>query len=266
MHPEIRAAASRRWKIAAQPPSNGAKGLPMRASWKFALAVVAGVSGMGTSPAREGDDEPVVVEARNGPLELEKLVALVADVTGEPYLFDRAALHGLRARPIEAKAIPRERLLAYLDDQLREFDFVHVERVVAGVRCHRVVSVHSLARVQSDLKSVAEVVTPEELASIADRWKLVTTAFTFRSHGLAEGMQHTLCYRHADSGSEAIRRVQETGIFVMTGGAANVAQEVALMRRLDASGIHSEFDAREEARCEALAARVTALEAALARH
>ena len=74
----------------------------MRASWKFmlaaALAVAPGSSGMGTSPARDGDDDPVAVEARDGPLELEKLVALVAEVTGEPFFFDRAALHGLRAR------------------------------------------------------------------------------------------------------------------------------------------------------------------------
>jgi type II secretory pathway component GspD/PulD (secretin) len=239
----------------------------MRASWKFALAVVASVSGMGTSPARDGDDDRIAVEARDGPLELEKLVALVADVTGEPFFVDPAALHGLRARPIETKAIPRKRLLSYLDDQLREFDFVHVERIVAGVRCHSVTALgRSGGHRSASLKTDAEVVTPDELASIADRSKLVTTALTFRSRGLAEGMQHTLCYRHADSASEAIRLVQETGIFVMTGAASNVAQEVALIRRLDASGIRSEFDAREEARCEALAARVTALEAALAGH
>jgi len=238
----------------------------MRASWKFALAVVLGVSGMGTSPARDGDDDLVAVEARGGPLELEELVALVADVTGEPFFFDRAALHGLRARPIEAKAIRRRRLLAYLDDQLREADCLHVETIVAGVRCHRVVSVHSPSRVQSDLKTAAEVVTPDELASIADRSKLVTTGVTFRSYGLAFGLDHTFCYRHADSASEAIVHIQGTSAWLLTGSAANVAQEVALIRRLDASGIRSEFDAREEARCEALAARVTALEAALARH
>ncbi len=108
--------------------------------------------------------------------------------------------------------------------------------------------------------------TPDELASIADRWKLVTTAITLRSTGLAEGMEHTLCYRHSDSATSAIRRMQGTSAYFITGPAANLAQEVPLMRRLDASGIRSEVDAREEARCEALAARVTALEAALARH
>jgi hypothetical protein len=240
----------------------------MRVSWKFtwaaALAVAPGSSGMGTSPAGQGDDDRIAVEARDGGIELEKLLALAADVTGEPFFFDPAALHGLRARPIETKAIPRKRLLAYLDDQLREADCVIVERVVAGVRCHRVVSRGFPGRSQSDLKAAAEVVTPDELASIADRSKLVTTGVTFRSPGLAFGMSHTLCYRNADSASEAIVHVQGTSAWLLTGTAANLAQEVALIRRLDAAGIRSEFDDREEARLDALASRVAALEAALA--
>jgi hypothetical protein len=240
----------------------------MRVSWKFtwaaALAVTLGSSGMGTSPAGQGDDDLIAVEAHDGGIELEKLLALVADVTGEPFFFDRAALHGLRARPIEARAIPRKRLLEYLDDQLREADCVIVERVVAGVRCHRVVARGFSGRSQSDLKTAAEVVTPDELASIADRWKLVTTVVTFRSTGLARGMDHSICYRHADSQSESIRSIQGTGAFVITGPAANLAQEVALIRRLDAAGIRSEFDDREEARLDALVVRVAALEAALA--
>jgi hypothetical protein len=70
----------------------------------------------------------------------------------------------------------------------------------------------------------------------------------------------------ADSTSAALEHIQGTTAFVIVGPAADVAPIVAEMRRLDASGIRSEFDAREQARCEALAARVTALEAALARH
>jgi hypothetical protein len=77
-------------------------------------------------------------------------------------------------------------------------------------------------------------------------------------------MDHSICYRHADSQSESIRSIQGTGAFVITGPAANLAQEVALIRRLDASGIRSEIDDREEARLDALVARVAALEAALA--
>jgi hypothetical protein len=144
-------------------------------------------------------------------------------------------------------------------------DFVQIEAVVAGVRCHRVIMLGgSSGRQATSLKTAAEVVTPDELASISDRWKLVTTGVTFRSAGLARGMDHSLCYRHADSASEAIVHVQGTSAWFLTGTAANVAQEVALIRRLDASGIRSEFDVREEARLDALASRVAALEAALA--
>ena len=206
----------------------------MRASWKFALIVALGSSGMGTSPAGDGDDELIAVEARGGPIELEKLLTLAADVTGEPFFFEPAALHGLRARPIEAKAIPRRRLLAYLDDQLREEDFVQIEAVVAGVRCHRVVALGGPGgRHSSSLKTDAEVVPPDELASIADRSKLVTTGVTLRSFCLAEGLDHAFCYRHGDSATSSIRRVQGTTAYFMTGPAANLAQEIALMRRLD---------------------------------
>ena len=228
------------------------------------LAVAPGSSGMEASPTDEGDDDRIAVEGRGGGIELERLLALAADVTGKPFFFDRAALHSLRARPIEAKAIPRKRLLPYLDDQLREADCVIIERIVAGVRCHRVVSRGFPGRSQSDLKTAAEVVTPDELATIADRSKLVTTGVTFRSSGLALGMSHTLCYRHADSASEAIVHMQGTSAWLFIGTVANVAQEVALIRRLDASGIRSEFDDKEEARLDALGSRVAALEAALA--
>jgi hypothetical protein len=237
----------------------------MRASWKFALAVVLGVSGMGTSPAHDGDDDLIAVEARDGPLELEKLVALVADVTGEPFFFDRAALHGLRARPIEAKAIPRRRLLAYLDDQLRELGVVAFESIVADEHVHTVISDRmngNCSRARTD----AEYLPPDEIAAVADRRKIVKTTLSLRSRGLALGMSHSFCHRMADSTSSALEHIQGTTAFVIVGPAADVAPIVAEMRRLDASGIRSEFDTREEARCEALAARVTALEAALARH
>ena len=152
----------------------------MRGSWRWlpglmllgstAASAPSPVGGDGRGEGSDDGDDLIAVEGRDGGIELEMLLALAADVTGEPFFFDPAALHGLRARPIEAKAIPRKRLLAYLDDQLREADCVVVERVVAGVRCHRVVSFHSPSRVHSDLKTAAEVVTPDELASIADEW------------------------------------------------------------------------------------------------
>lgn len=239
----------------------------MRVPWKFTwaavLAVASGSSGMGTSPARDGDDDLIAVEARDGGIELEKLLALAADVTGEPFFFDPAALHGLRARPIEAKAIPRKRLLPYLDDQLRELGFVVFDSIVAGGRVHTVIAERVNANV-SRARSDAEYLPPDEIASVADRRKIVKTTLSLRSRGLALGMSHSFCHRMADSTSSALEYIQGTTAFVIAGPAADVAQVIAEMRRLDASGIRSEFDAREEVRCEALDARVAALEAALA--
>jgi hypothetical protein len=209
--------------------------------------------------ARPADDE-IVLEGGSDGLGMRRLVEQASEITGEPFFFDPGDLGG-RVPCLGSFRVARSRFLSIFDALLRSVDFVRLERTIGSQKFHLVRRLGQQARGQISLKTLARIVTREELARIADRDELVTTDWTPR-HVPERGFIDSVCVYFTDSSTQSVRNIDTTGTLVMTGFARDLASRIEMMERVDAEVGAS--GRRLKSPTAGLARRIAALEREMA--
>ena len=198
--------------------------------------VLVAIAAIAPEPARAVatmfEQEGSTVEIAPGNVPLLDFVRTVHDLTGETFFYEPKVLARIKLSVLGSARVPRDRLLAFFDACLRQCDVVRLERTLGGTRVHELRALGQQARGQVAMKSLARIVTSEELAAISDRQELVTT--TWAPTRLPGGFDHGVCQFFSDSSIQSIRRIQGTRHLVMTGCAAEVARCIELLERVDA--------------------------------
>jgi len=232
----------------------------MRTNW-IAAAGLALAAFAAPAPSQAHASDDLTLECPPEGLELNALVTMARDVTGEPFFFDERELKDVRVQFQGKMVVPKAKFMAFFDFCARSADFVPLESMEAGTRVHLLRRLGgNSGRNSNALKTMARIVEPAELAQLADRWTLVTTTWSCKNMPARE-LVTTLQLYFADSATEAIRNIEGTDAMVMTGYATNLAALVKMCERLDAEAAGTpSFQSRR-----GLDVRVTALEEAVAK-
>jgi hypothetical protein len=190
---------------------------------------------MGQSAPTAGQSkEEFVITCSDEGVDLDAFVANIQGLTGEPFYYEPRDLKDHRLFIKGTVRIPKDKLMSFFELSLRHLDFVHLEFLEGEKRFHVLHKLGQQARGLTALKSQARVIDVSELPGLADRWTLVTTNYDCKNLPAREAVTVLTLY-FADSATESIRNIEGTETIIMTGFAANLASQVAMLDRIDAA-------------------------------
>jgi len=225
------------------------------------VAMLAATSSSGGHAVAQDDD--VVIESEEIGISVRRLLEQAAAATGEPFFFDRLDVDHEHLSFAGSIRVRRDEILELVDGVLRLGEFVRLEHSIGSQRVHQVRHLGQQSRGQMGLKTLARIVTREELDRIADRSELITTSWASR-HCPAADWDDTICIFFTDSSVQCVRSIDGTSTLIITGFSNEVAARVRMMERVDAElGARTvaapEATTRLERRIEALERRVERL-------
>ena len=196
----------------------------------LALPLVVSFAPLPSQAAPKSDE--IVLQCGPEGIELQKLVSLAQEVTGEPFLYEPKELADRTIHFDGALQLPRKRLLGFVERCLRDQGIVSLEQRNSGGVLHTLTVLSGQHRGGGALRTLARFVSLEELANLADRDFLVTTSYCTKNLPAREAVTMLQLY-FSDNAVEVARNIEGTNSIVLTGFASSVAQGVSMLDQLD---------------------------------